>query len=75
VIRLYYRCLTDRNILDWMAKEPTADELKRVMASLGKKGGPARMAQLTPDERKKLAQKGAAGRWGKKAGKKVAAKK
>lgn len=46
----------------------------RVMAAMGKKGGKRggkkggknRMAQLSEDERKKLAQKAAAARWGKK---------
>jgi hypothetical protein len=33
----------------------------------GKKGGPARMAVLTPEERRALAKKAAAARWGNKA--------
>jgi hypothetical protein len=36
----------------------------------GKKGGTNRMAQLTPEERKELAQKAAEARWGKKTKKK-----
>ena len=48
--------------------------VSRVMREMGKKGGKAggqkggkaRMESLTPEERKKLAKKAAAARWGKK---------
>lgn len=47
--------------------EPTADEIKRVMAALGKqgglKGGKARAASLTPEKRSEIAKKAAAARW------------
>jgi len=46
------------------------DVLREHLSRLGKKGGPAggkaRMKSLTSGERKKLAQKAAAARWGKK---------
>ena len=40
-------------------KNPAAVEL-------GKKGGKARQAKLTPEERRELGKKGMASRWGKK---------
>ncbi len=47
--------------------EPTADEVRRVMSALGKRGGPkggaARAKALSEDRRKEIAQKGAAARW------------
>jgi hypothetical protein len=52
-------------------KEPTQDEVRRVMASLGKKGGPARAESMTPERRKEIAAKGAEARWGKKGAKKA----
>jgi hypothetical protein len=43
------------------------EALRRHLSKLGKKGGPiggkARMASLTPKQRKELAKKGAAARW------------
>jgi hypothetical protein len=43
------------------------EALRRHLSKLGKKGGPkggkARMASLTPEQRKELAQKAAAARW------------
>lgn len=46
------------------------DILRQHLSELGKKGGPkggqARMKSLTPTQRKRLAKKGAAARWGKK---------
>ena len=46
------------------------DVLREHLSRLGKKGGPAggkaRMKSLTSGKRKKLAQKAAAARWGKK---------
>jgi len=42
-------------------KNPAAVALGRLG---GKKGGPARMAKLTPEERTALAKKAAAKRWG-----------
>ena len=44
-------------------KDPAAVSLGR---RGGLKGGPARMASLTADERRKLGLKGAKARWGKK---------
>jgi hypothetical protein len=45
------------------------EALRRHLSKLGKKGGPkggkARMASMTPKQRKELAQKAAAARWGK----------
>jgi hypothetical protein len=43
-------------------KDPLAAALGR---RGGLKGGPARMAGMTPDQRRKLAQKAARARWGK----------
>lgn len=45
-------------------KNPAAVALGRLG---GKKGGPARMAKLTPEERSALAKKAAAKRWGERA--------
>ena len=46
------------------------EALRRHLSKLGKKGGPiggkARMASLTAKQRKQLAKKAAAARWGKK---------
>lgn len=44
-------------------KNPHAVALSRLGAS---KGGDARAAALTPEERKEIARKAAAARWGKK---------
>jgi hypothetical protein len=56
-------------------KEPTPAEVRRVMSSLGKKGGPARAESMTPEKRKAIAQKAAEARWGpKKAVKKTVKK-
>lgn len=35
-------------------------------SEMGKRGGPARAAKLTPEQRKKIAQKAAKARWKKK---------
>jgi hypothetical protein len=47
------------------------EALRRHLSKLGKKGGPiggrARMASMTAKQRKELAKKAAAARWGKKA--------
>jgi hypothetical protein len=55
------------------------EALRRHLSKLGKKGGPkggkARMASLTPKQRKELAQKAAAARWGKPAAPKAELKK
>jgi hypothetical protein len=44
------------------------EALRRHLSKLGKKGGPiggkARMAMLTPKQRKELAKRAAAARWG-----------
>ncbi len=44
-------------------KNPAAVALGRLG---GKKGGPARAAKLTPEQRKEIARKAAAARWQKK---------
>lgn len=50
-------------------EEPTKDEVKSAAAALGRlgglKGGKARAAALTPEQRKEIAQKAAAKRWNK----------
>jgi hypothetical protein len=46
-----------------------AEFFRREGAKGGKVGGKSRMASLTPEQRKELAQKGAAARWTKKKGK------
>jgi hypothetical protein len=56
-------------------KTPTPEQVSKVMASLGKKGGPARAQALTPEERKEIARKAAAARWAGKTSAKKAAKK
>src|SRR5882672_2501380 len=47
--------------------EPTADEVRRVMSAMGKRGGPkggaARAKVLTDKRRREIAQQGAAARW------------
>ena len=49
--------------------DPLASPIVRqAFAALGRKGGPARMATLTAEERTALARKAAEARWGKKAG-------
>lgn len=47
-----------------MAKK--SDELRKYLASLGRKGGKARTQQMTAAERKELARKAALARWAKK---------
>ena len=46
---------------------PTADEVRRVMSALGRRGGPkggaARAKALTGERRREIAQRGAAARW------------
>ena len=48
-------------------KEPTSDEIHRIMAHIGRKGGLkggiARRDALTPTQRKKIAKKAAKKRW------------
>jgi hypothetical protein len=44
-------------------KNPHAVALSKLGA---KKGGQARAAKLTPEERREIAKKGAAARWGKR---------
>jgi hypothetical protein len=47
--------------------EPTVDEVRAAARALGsrggKKGGPARAAKLTPEQRAEIARKAAAVRW------------
>jgi hypothetical protein len=42
-------------------------ELSNAAAELGRKGGKARAANMTPERRAEIAKKAAASRWGKKA--------
>jgi hypothetical protein len=48
-------------------REPTVDAVKAAASLLGKKGGkkggPARAAKLTPEQRQETARKAAAARW------------
>ena len=47
-----------------------ASEISKYLSKIGKrggvKGGPARMAMLTPEERQELARKAATARWSKR---------
>jgi acyl-CoA reductase-like NAD-dependent aldehyde dehydrogenase len=45
---------------------PFADGKDQAAVALGKKGGAARAAKLTPEERAEIARKAAAKRWGSK---------
>ncbi len=45
--------------------EDTRDDVASVAAQMGKLGGKARAANMTPERRKEIAQKAAAKRWGK----------
>lgn len=49
--------------------QPVQDEIKAAAAALGRKGGlkggKARAAALTPEQRQEIAKKAAAKRWGK----------
>jgi phage gp16-like protein len=47
-----------------MAKK--SKEVRKYLASLGRKGGKARTQQMTAAERKALARKAAQARWGKR---------
>ena len=49
--------------LDTVGKNPNAVALGRLG---GKKGGKARAAKLTPEQRSEIARKAAAARWGKR---------
>ncbi|GEM_PF-1450159 len=53
-------------------KSELRKELRRYFSAMGakggKKGGPARMAQLTPEQRAEMGRKGALKRWAKKKG-------
>lgn len=53
---------TPKNITEESKKNPAAVALGRLG---GLKGGKARMAKLTPEQRKELAKKAAQVRWGK----------
>jgi hypothetical protein len=50
-------------------REPTAEErgVDPAASAMGKKGGPARAASLSPERRKEIAKKAAQGRWRKDA--------
>jgi hypothetical protein len=69
---LSVRCLTTRNgiesiVMGRKSKKQMETELRRQAASLmGRKGGPARAAALTPERRKEIAKKAWAARWAKK---------
>ncbi|MGH7639352.1 MAG: hypothetical protein ACREOL_00345 [Candidatus Dormibacteria bacterium] len=52
---------TDPAFDPYQGKNPAAVELGRLG---GKKGGKARAAKLTPEERSEIAKKAAAARWG-----------
>jgi len=47
-------------------REPTPEErgLDPAASAMGKKGGPARAASMTPERRAEIAKKAAAKRWG-----------
>jgi hypothetical protein len=51
--------LTGKYILDVKQKNPHA-------VALGRKGGKARAGKLSPDQRRRIAQKAAKARWGKR---------
>jgi hypothetical protein len=48
-------------------REPTPEErgVDPAASAMGRKGGPARAASMTPDRRREIAKKAAAKRWGK----------
>lgn len=50
--------------------DPTAEEVRRVMSAMGKRGGPkggaARAEVLSPSRRREIAKKAAQSRWAKK---------
>jgi hypothetical protein len=48
--------------------EDAQDDVASAAAQMGKLGGKARAANMTPERRKEIAQKAAAKRWGKKVG-------
>lgn len=50
---------------DEAAPEPIDDGKDPAAVALGRKGGPARAAALTPERRKEIAQKAVAARWAK----------
>lgn len=54
---------------DTTPSEPTTQEKNPAAVALGrlggKKGGPARAAKLTPEQRKEIARKAAEARWSK----------
>ena len=52
---------TDEDRDPYQGKNPTAVELGRLG---GQKGGKARAAKLTPDQRSEIAKKAAQARWG-----------
>ena len=54
-------------MLATIMEESESLEQPQSLAKAGAKGGRARMAALTPDERKKIARAGAAARWSKNA--------
>jgi hypothetical protein len=59
----YNRCMTD-------SQDPTDEELRELARKLGRhgglKGGPARAAKMTPEERSEAARKAVKARWSKK---------
>jgi hypothetical protein len=59
----YNRCVTEN-------QDPTDEELRELARRLGRrgglKGGPARAAKMTPEERSEAARKAVNARWAKK---------
>jgi hypothetical protein len=60
--------LDDMSAIAILESMKTEDEnrISNAAAALGRKGGPARAKALTKDQRKAIAKKAAAARWGKK---------
>jgi hypothetical protein len=59
----YYSCMTEN-------QDPTDEELRELARKLGRrgglKGGPARAAKMSPEERSEAARKAVNARWAKK---------
>jgi hypothetical protein len=49
----------------YVGKRPSAGDIAVVMAELGRRGAAAKNGAMTPGERRELAKKAAAARWGK----------
>jgi len=46
-------------------EDPSKEQISKVFAMMGRRGGPARAKALTPAQRKKIARAGAKARWSK----------